>query len=117
MRILLAEDDETIRKMYGQWLEIEGHTVLLAKDGMEGLQVFNEQKPELVITDFRMPNVNGATLTHHVKSQDKDIPVIILTGYSERFTRAEAEQIGANEYLQKPVEFARLKQIIDTYDN
>jgi len=116
MRILVAEDDEIIRCMLGSWLKKQGHDALMAQDGLEGIMLFNEQKPDLVITDCWMPNVNGGTLTHHVKCQDQDTPVIMLTGFSERFTRAEAERIGANEYLQKPVELAQLKQIIDMYD-
>ena len=116
MRILVAEDDEIIRNLLGNWLTMQGHAALLAKDGLEGILVFNEQKPDLVITDCWMPKVNGGTLTHHVKCQDQNTPVIMLTGFSERFTRAEAERIGANEYLQKPVELAQLKQIIDMHD-
>ena len=116
MRILIAEDDETTRYMLGEWLEIQGHQALFAKDGLEGIMVFNEHKPDLVITDCLMPHVSGRTLTQHVKCQNQDIPVIMLTGFSERFTRAEAERIGANEYLQKPVILERLKQIIDIYD-
>jgi len=116
MRILLAEDDEATRTMLGEWLEEQGHQALLAKDGLEGIMVFNGHKPDLVITDCLMPQVSGRTLTQHVKCQNQDIPVIMLTGFSERFTRAEAERIGANEYLQKPVMLARLKQVIDMYD-
>ncbi len=116
MRILLAEDDESTRTMLGEWLEMEGHQALLAKDGLEGIMAFNDHKPDIVITDCLMPQVSGRTLTQHVKCQSPDIPVIMLTGFSERFSRAEAEAVGANEYLQKPVVLARLKQIIDMYD-
>ena len=116
MRILVAEDDEATRTMLGEWLEMQGHQPLLAKDGLEGILLFNGHRPELVITDCQMPQVSGRTLTQHVKCQNQSIPVIMLTGFSERFSRAEAERIGANEYLQKPVLLERLKQIIDTYD-
>lgn len=116
MRILLAEDDAATRTMLGEWLEIQGHQPLLAKDGLEAIVLFNEHKPELVITDCQMPQVSGRTVTQHVKCQNQSIPVIMLTGFSERFTRAEAERIGANEYLQKPVMLERLKQIIETFD-
>jgi len=116
MRILVAEDDGAIRSLLSTWLGTMGHEAILAADGLEGILIFNEQKPDLVITDCWMPNVNGGTLTHHVKGQDQNIPVIMLTGFSERFTRAEAERLGANEYLQKPVDLAHLKQVIDMYD-
>lgn len=116
MRILVAEDDETIRIMLGNWLKTLGHEALLAADGLEGILIFNEQKPDLVITDCWMPKVTGATLTHHVKNQDQDIPVIVLTGFSERFSRSEAERLGANEYLQKPINLAQLAQVIAIYD-
>lgn len=116
MLILVVDDDEAIRNMMGSWVKMMGHDVLLAEDGLEGIIMFNSHRPDLVITDCRMPNVSGATLTHHVKFQNENIPVIMFTGFSERFSRAEAERIGANEYLQKPVELARLKQIIETFD-
>jgi CheY-like chemotaxis protein len=113
MKILVADDEEAIRTMFSEWLEMEGHQVITAKDGLEGIMVFNDQKPDLVITDFHMPNVNGATLTHHVKSQYPGIPVIMFTGRAERFSRAEAERIGASAYIPKPVTLERLKQAID----
>jgi DNA-binding response OmpR family regulator len=116
MRILLAEDDEATRTLLGEWLEMQGHQALLAKDGLEGILMFNGHKPDIVITDCLMPQVSGKTLTQHVKCQSQDTPVIMLTGFSERFTRAEAERIGANEYLQKPVVLERLKQILDIHD-
>jgi DNA-binding NtrC family response regulator len=115
MKILVAEDDEAIRTMLGNWLTTLGHEPLLAKDGLEGIVAFNEQKPDMVITDFWMPKVNGGTLTFHIKFQDQDTPVVVYTGFSERFTRAEAERIGANAYLQKPVDLQELQQIIELY--
>lgn len=116
MRILLAEDDEATRTTLGEWLEIQGHQVLLAKNGLEGIMLFNGNKPDLVVTDCLMPEVSGRTLTQHVKCQSQETPVIMLTGFSERFTRAEAERIGANEYLQKPVVLEQLKQILEIHD-
>lgn len=116
MRILVVEDDGAILNMLGTWLGSLGHEALLAEDGLQGIIVFNEQKPDLVITDCWMPKVNGATLTHHVKSQDQNTPVIMLTGFSERFSRVEAERLGANEYMQKPINLERLQQIIEMYD-
>jgi|Napbiome12C3dose_1001474.scaffolds.fasta_scaffold07238_2 DNA-binding response OmpR family regulator len=116
MRILVVEDDEAVLTMLGTWLRTLGHEALLAVDGLQGIMVFNEQKPDLVITDCWMPQVNGATLTHHVKSQDQNTPVIMLTGFSERFSRAEAERLGANEYMQKPINLERLQQVIEMYD-
>lgn len=116
MRILVVEDDESIRNMLGAWLGTLGYEALLAADGLEGIIVFNDQKPDMVITDCWMPKVNGATLTHHVKSQDQNTPVIMLTGFSERFSRAEAERLGANEYMQKPINLARLQQVVEMYD-
>ena len=116
MRILVVEDDEAVMTMLGTWLRTLGHEALLAVDGLQGIMVFNEQKPDLVITDCWMPQVNGATLTHHVKSQDQNTPVIMLTGFSERFSRAEAERLGANEYMQKPINLERLQQVIEMYD-
>ena len=116
MRILLAEDDDTTRRMISEWLTKLGHQVILAKDGLEGIVAFNDHTPELVITDCLMPQVCGRTLTQHVKNRNGNIPVIMLTAFSERFSRAEAERIWANEYLQKPVTMSQLQQAIEVHD-
>lgn len=78
-RILLAEDDDTIRSQYYISLTFEGHDVVVAEDGQEALDIFNKDNFDLVITDFSMPFINGAQLTEKIKEQKPKCPVIMVT--------------------------------------
>ena len=125
MRILLADDDADIRQQIKLFLESRGHTVYLAKDGNESIDVFEKEFPDLILMDVVMPGVAGydATKILKEKSVGKFIPIIFLTSNSDDKTLARCISAGGDDFLTKPVnliilnsKLQALQRIIVMYD-
>lgn len=86
------------------YLASEGFIVIVARDGNEGIDIASKENPELIVTDAKMPVLNGVEMTKLLRSQSRfnNIPAIIVTGTSSKLQR-EAEMAGADEVLVKPV--------------
>lgn len=103
MRILIAEDDELMLKTLEFRLKKDGHTVLLARDGKEALNMIDDHLPDLVITDIMMPYSSGMEIVGFLKQKYQDkIRVIILSGMGQENVILEAFRLGADDYITKP---------------
>jgi two-component system response regulator FlrC len=102
-RILVADDEDGIRLYLAQSLELDGHTVAQAEDGEAALRLVAEQAFDLLITDLRMPNVDGMTLVRSARAQQPEMEVVVLTAHGAVETAVEAMKLGAFDYLQKPI--------------
>ena len=102
MRVLLAEDEVTIVVTLQDALEEAGHAVLHAPDTSTALQILEEQSPEAVITDIRMPGAGGMAVLARSVELDPERPVIVITGYATVEQAVEAMRVGAEDYVQKP---------------
>ena len=111
MNILLIDDEPIIHQSLGSFLRRVGHEVQIALNGKEGLSRVMEQTPDLVISDIKMPGLNGLDLLTHLKIHSPQIPVLLITGHGDMDTAVAALQIGAHSYLCKPV---KLDQLIET---
>jgi diguanylate cyclase (GGDEF)-like protein/PAS domain S-box-containing protein len=108
--ILIVDDDPTLRSMLSKLLSRADYRVLQAKDGQEGLAAYEEQLPEMVITDINMPNMNGYELCAAVRKarHGQYVPILIMTG-SEGFESVDAAyNAGATDFVSKPLNFALL---------
>lgn len=117
-KILCIEDEEFIREDIVEILEEGGHTLFQAGDGQEGLQVILEEKPDLVISDINMPNMNGAQLLVKLRKahpQFDDMPFIFLTAFADRNDVLKGTKLGADDYLTKPVDFEMLEAKVDQH--
>jgi two-component system NtrC family sensor kinase len=101
--ILIAEDDPLVRKTTAHYLTGRGYSVLEASNGKQALQQFREHKPDMLLTDLRMPELDGMDLVQKVVKEDPDIPVIISSGMGTMTDVIEALRIGAWDYLTKPI--------------
>jgi len=103
-RILVVDDSDDTCEVMRLYLTSEGFTVIVARDGNEGREAAVRESPDLIITDARMPNLDGIEMTRQLRAQSrfKQLPIIIVTGYSQE-RELEAWQAGANEVLIKPV--------------
>jgi two-component system alkaline phosphatase synthesis response regulator PhoP len=108
LRILLAEDERNIREPLMVNLEIEGFEVVLAKDGAEALELFAQQKLDLIILDVMMPKINGFDVCQQIRLTHFDIPVIFLTAKDTPNDRINGLKKGADDYLVKPFHFEEL---------
>ncbi|HKW13517.1 MAG TPA: sigma-54 dependent transcriptional regulator, partial [Candidatus Krumholzibacteria bacterium] len=102
-RILLIDDDESIRKVIGYMLEEAKYAAVTAASAEEGLRLFRAQRPDLVLSDIKMPKKSGIELLGELKSIDASVPVIILTAFGTVETAVEAMKRGAADYLTKPI--------------
>src|SRR5690606_17049892 len=102
--LLIIDDDEVVRASLAAYLEDSGFNVLQAGNGLQGLQVFERDKPDLVICDLRMPQVDGLELIRRISDLQAEIPVIVVSGAGVMSDAVEALRLGAADYLIKPLE-------------
>ena len=102
-KILLVEDDESLREIYGVRLLAEGYDIVSAGDGEEALAMAIKERPELIVSDVMMPKISGFDMLDILRSttETKDIKVIMMTALSSEDQRQRGEQLGADRYLVK----------------
>lgn len=102
--LLYAEDDRETRENYTFVLKKYFHEVYSAKDGKEALDIYREKKPDMLLLDISMPQMNGLELAKAVRKEDKSTPIIMLTAHSDQEKLLRAIPLGLSEYLLKPVD-------------
>ena len=108
-RILIIEDTQEEREMLQKMLGTQGHEVVGAPNGEEGLAAYREKPVDLVITDILMPKKDGVETIRELREEDPDIKVIAITGARGKFNRLPAaENVGADRTLMKPFMMAEL---------
>ncbi|MFQ5721216.1 MAG: sigma-54-dependent transcriptional regulator [Candidatus Aminicenantales bacterium] len=111
--ILIIDDDPLIRKTLSSHLSKKEFEVFLAEDGAQGIKLYEENKPDLVILDIRLPDMDGLQALKKLKDQDKDACIIIMTAYDDMKTTVEAVKSGAFEYMVKPLDYIELDLAIN----
>jgi len=109
--VLVIDDEEMVRSTINRLLSLNGHDVDLAATGAEALELFDENHYDIVFTDFGMPEMTGADIARELNGRDADLPVILLTGYTEPETDAEA----VDDVLSKPFKGDELEKTIQRY--
>jgi len=110
--ILVVDDEENSRLGLSKILNKSGYSVVTAENGRQALEVVKQARCDLVITDMKMPKMDGIELLKEIKEFDPRIGVIIVTAYGEVDSYLEAMNLGAFEYLNKPVKVEELKKVI-----
>ena len=102
-KILLIDDEPDIVRVLGISLKADGYEVIPALSGAEGLEAFAREKPQIVITDIKMPGMDGIEVLGKIKDLDPDTEVIIITGHGDIDNTIEALKYGASDFINKPV--------------
>jgi signal transduction histidine kinase len=102
-KILLVDDEEGIRKVLGISLEDSGYQVWTAQNGEEALRLFQEIRPQIVLTDIKMPGMDGIELLQRIKEQDSDTEVIMITGHGEMDLAISSLKHEATDFITKPI--------------
>lgn len=114
--ILVVDDSKTILKMITRYLTDDGHDVITADDGLEGLNVFQKEMGQfdLVITDINMPNMNGIELTEKIRngSIKNNIPIIVLSTEESDKMKVEGKRVGVSAWIVKPPQAELLKKAV-----
>jgi len=111
-KVLIVEDEENERSGLAELVSAWGYRTDIARDGLEGLEKVAAWSPGIVITDFKMPRMDGMELLHRIAEQPQPIAVVLLTAQGSIDLAVDAMKIGAYDFIQKPVDPARLKQIL-----
>ncbi len=102
-RVLLIDDEEGIRKVMSIALRDAGYVVWIAESGEQGLEIFKREKPGLVLTDIKMPGMDGIEVLRRIKAMETDSEVIIITGHGEIELAISALQLEASDFITKPI--------------
>ena len=107
-KILVIDDERSIRNSMKDILQYEGHDVVLAENGMEGLVSVKSEKPDIVFCDIKMPKMEGIEVLERIKEFSTDTPVIMISGHGTIDTAIEAIRKGAYDFIEKPLDLNRL---------
>ena len=110
--ILIIDDDDQLRQSFERLLAQEGHTVLTAPTGESGIAIVREAVPDLVITDVRLPGMNGLKTFQAIQDIEPRLPVIVMTAFGTTETAIEATKLGAFDYVLKPFEIPEILSLI-----
>jgi two-component system, response regulator, stage 0 sporulation protein F len=112
-RILVVDDEENAREALSKILAHDGYEVSSAANGVEALNFLRSKSVELIITDINMPEMNGISFLRELNRKHPDSNVIMLTAYGEVESYLEAMNLGAFEYINKPIKYDELKKVIN----
>jgi DNA-binding response OmpR family regulator len=114
--ILVVDDEELIRNLMATFLSKMGYSSVTATDGVDALDKLKENKIDAVVTDAKMPRMDGIDLTMAISKEYHGLPIMISTAYGEEYSIATAICVGAKEFIQKPFSFyefaIRLRKMI-----
>lgn len=104
LKLLYVEDDESIRNALVRFLSRRTKLLFVAEDGEEGLRLFKEHSPDLVVTDIQMPKMNGLTMSEKIREIDSEVPIVIITAFNEEGYLMKAIDLGIDKFIKKPVD-------------
>lgn len=102
-KILIVEDEANIRELLRLYLERESYTVLEAENGVEGIKLWKSEKPDMLLLDVMMPVMDGWAVCKEIRAES-DVPIIMLTAKGETADRVSGLEMGADDYIVKPLE-------------
>ncbi|HIQ27719.1 MAG TPA: response regulator [Sulfurovum sp.] len=108
LTILYVEDDEIIRKNALMYLENICKKVWGAKDGLEALEIYEDYNPDIIISDIKMPHLNGLDMAKKIRLKDKDTPIILATAFTDTSYLLKAVELQLIKYLVKPITSTKL---------
>jgi DNA-binding NtrC family response regulator len=112
MKVLVVDDDATMREVLKMRLEQWGLQVLLASDAQEATSLIESQHPDMVISDVIMPEISGLELLRILIGEDAHRPVILITAHGSVDMAVEAIKVGAQDFLTKPLDYSKLKSLV-----
>jgi EAL domain-containing protein (putative c-di-GMP-specific phosphodiesterase class I) len=116
IRVLLVDDEQAIARGLGRLLQAAGFAVTTANDGLEAVRSIETSAFDVIVSDIRMPNMDGLTLLRAIRALDLDVPVVFMTGSPSLETAVQALEQGAFRYLMKPIDTQELVRVISRAD-
>lgn len=114
--LLYVEDDDDTREEIAFFLRTKVHNLLVASNGKEGLELFEENLPEIVISDIQMPTMDGLEMSEKILKKNPKTDIILLTAHNDTKNLHSAISVGIKEYLTKPINFYKLSEKLDFFE-
>jgi two-component system response regulator PilR (NtrC family) len=111
--VLVVDDEQAMREFLSVLLEKQGHRVIVASDGEQALRIVAGQPLDLVISDIRMPKVDGIKLLAGIRGQHAHLPVILITAYASSDSTIQAMRLGADDYITKPFRLDEIRLVVE----
>lgn len=102
-KILVIDDETATLSMFRLFLEDYGYQVLTAENGSTGLELFKKENPPIVITDIKMPGIDGLSVLHEIKEINPEAEVIVITGHGDTDLAKQAYDLDAADFIHKPI--------------
>ena len=112
-KLLVIDDDESIRKVLTVTLRDAGYQVLAAQDGENGLKIFADERPDIILCDLRMPGMDGISVLKEIKARDPDKEVIVISAYADMDLAVKALQLKASDFITKPISTTALEVALE----
>jgi DNA-binding response OmpR family regulator len=109
-RVLVVDDEPELVNLLREFLTLKGYEVVTAADGPEALQVLKAERPHVVLLDIRLPPMNGLEVLRQLRTIDQEVRVIMITGVAGAETGRAALQLGATDYILKPIDLDYLER-------
>lgn len=114
-KILYVEDNKVTRSIFEKSLKKLVKEVYVAEDGREGFELFQDVNPDIVISDICMPQMNGIDMIRHIRSIDKEVPILLTTAQDADSSIIEAISVGVDRFIPKPLNIDRLKEVLNLF--
>ncbi|MCZ6884962.1 MAG: sigma 54-interacting transcriptional regulator, partial [Alphaproteobacteria bacterium] len=111
--VLIIEDEETLARNILRYLERAGYEARVANDGKSGLRLFESFKPDVVLLDLRLPDLDGVEILKRIRATDETIKVLMMTAHGTVVNAVKAMKAGAHDYLTKPIVLSDLKRVLE----
>ena len=119
-KILVIDDEPSIRDLLNTLLRRKGYAVVLAESGQKGLELFRREHPDVIVLDLKMPGMDGLTVLQEIRKLNPKQPVIVLTGAGTAEVEQQVRALGVTEYVEKEFSLDRLgdslKRILNNHD-
>lgn len=113
MNVLVVDDEEILRSLLDKILKREGYSVHLAASGREALEILEASPIDIVVSDIKMPGMDGIELLKIVKENHPDVSIIMMTAYADTYSVKDALLLGADDYVTKPFKSIEICMIIE----
>lgn len=114
-KILIVDDDESVREMLADFFRLLGYQSIVAANGREALDLLEKQEVSLVISDIKMPVMDGIEMLKQIKARYPHLGVILVTGYKPDYSWNEVMRAGASDYVTKPFDINMLEKKVRAY--
>jgi len=117
LKILIVDDEIWVRELLEEFLTLQGYQVTLATNGEEALKMVDQNPPDVVLLDIKMPGISGLEVLSIIKRLDKKIGIIMLSAFGDFDTIQKALEMGADHFIEKPFDLNRIAKILSVWED